>query len=580
MNRSNPVYFLAFLVAIVAALGGLALAKGGFYIGKHEGDTLHMVEIIFRIVAGEIPHLDFVTPIGGLAFAPAALFVTMGYGVGTASILAQILMAIVFLPMVWWVGIGRLTPAISAFFGLVVMVLLLALVHGEAERSTAISMHYNRWAWAAAYVAIVTSLVPPVHPRNAVIDGAIVGAMLSALALIKVTYFVAFALPVAIALLLTGQRRALLVSVLTGAMIFAGLTLWLGTGYWLAYLGDLLTVLDLDTRLRGEVVEVEDVAVGLGAVEHAVGAGEGLDQAVVLEVLVHIERVQVFGIEAGEQHVHHDGDVDFLRVRIVGIGPLLVFDAFLHILVVEVELANGVIGAVAGVVVGKDALEGFLLLFRLNGVVGLFLRQVFLNLLHVLVALGRRREHAGNVERLELEIGRLLFRLQLREQAAVFDGVVDGRGGEDGIEASMGGGSIVLGENSLDDGALGDGLAGFRRFRRGFRRDAEISTRDACAPLIVVDVEAEDVPVINGVGDGVGVELLLEEVLCGAHGGLSVHDLLLRGIGLEDGRAGEAKELGQRKEFLNRLVVLTELRAMALIEDEYDACPGGLRAAP
>jgi len=248
MNRSNPVYFLAFLVAIVAALGGLALAKGGFYIGKHEGDTLHMVEIIFRIVAGEIPHLDFVTPIGGLAFAPAALFVTVGSGVGTASILAQILMAIVFLPMVWWVGIGRLTPAISAFFGLVVMVLLLALVHGEAERSTAISMHYNRWAWAAAYVAIVTSLVPPVHPRNAVIDGAIVGAMLSALALIKVTYFVAFALPVAIALLLTGQRRALLVSVLTGAMIFAGLTLWLGTGYWLAYLGDLLTVTRSDIR--------------------------------------------------------------------------------------------------------------------------------------------------------------------------------------------------------------------------------------------------------------------------------------------------------------------------------------------
>ena len=63
------------------------------------------------------------------------------------------------------------------------------------------------------------------------------------------------------------------------------------------------------------LAEVEDVAVGLGAVEHAVGAGEGLDQAVVLEVLVHVERVQVFGIEAGEQHVHHDGDVDLLRVR-------------------------------------------------------------------------------------------------------------------------------------------------------------------------------------------------------------------------------------------------------------------------
>ena len=61
------------------------------------------------------------------------------------------------------------------------------------------------------------------------------------------------------------------------------------------------------------LAEVEDVAVGLGGVEHAVGAGEGLDQAVVLEVLVDVERVQVLGIEAGEQHVDDDGDVDLLR---------------------------------------------------------------------------------------------------------------------------------------------------------------------------------------------------------------------------------------------------------------------------
>ena len=60
------------------------------------------------------------------------------------------------------------------------------------------------------------------------------------------------------------------------------------------------------------LAEVEDVAVGLGVVEHAVGAGEGLDQPVVLEVLVHVERVEVFGVEAGEQHVHDDGDVDLL----------------------------------------------------------------------------------------------------------------------------------------------------------------------------------------------------------------------------------------------------------------------------
>ena len=39
---------------------------------------------------------------------------------------------------------------------------------------------------------------------------------------------------------------------------------------------------------------------------------EGLDQAVVLEVLIDVERVEVFGVEAGEQHVDDDGDVDLL----------------------------------------------------------------------------------------------------------------------------------------------------------------------------------------------------------------------------------------------------------------------------
>jgi hypothetical protein len=108
------------------------------------------------------------------------------------------------------------------------------------------------------------------------------------------------------------------------------------------------------------LAEVEDVAVGLGAVEDAVGAGERLDQAVMLEVLVHVERVEVLGVEAGEQHVHDDGDVDLLRPSLgqVGIGELLVLDALLDILVVEVELADGVVGAVAGVVVGDDGLEG------------------------------------------------------------------------------------------------------------------------------------------------------------------------------------------------------------------------------
>ena len=66
----------------------------------------------------------------------------------------------------------------------------------------------------------------------------------------------------------------------------------------------------VDRLLLG--AEVEDVAVGLGVVQHPVGAREGLNQAVVLEVLVDVQGVEVLRVEAGQQHVDDDGDVDLV----------------------------------------------------------------------------------------------------------------------------------------------------------------------------------------------------------------------------------------------------------------------------
>src|SRR5690606_4768172 len=179
------------------------------------------------------------------------------------------------------------------------------------------------------------------------------------------------------------------------------------------------------------------------------------DQAVVFEVFVDVKRVQKLGIEAGEQHVHHQRDVDLLCVGQVGIRVLLILDALLHVLIVAVEFADAVVGSVLGVVVGDDGLEGIFLFVGLLFVVGLFLRQIFLNLLHVLVAFGGRGEDAGDVERLEVGVGGLLFRLHYFEQSVIFDGVVDAGHGQHGIELAPGGGGIVFGENGFDDGALG-----------------------------------------------------------------------------------------------------------------------------
>lgn len=248
MSRPNPLVLLAVLLGLLAYLGGIGVAKGGFFLGKHEGDTLHFLQIVMRMEAGQVPHLDFMTPLGGLAFAPFAWVMGMGVTAGAAILWTQVLAAAVILPAVWWVGWTRLTTPLALLFSLVTMVLMLALVHGEAERTISISMHYNRWAWAAAFVAILVALLPPRGSKSGVVDGVIVGAVLSALVLIKVTYFVAFAGPIALALAMTGQRRALVWSVLTGIGIAAAVTLWLGPGYWLAYLADLMTVRGSEVR--------------------------------------------------------------------------------------------------------------------------------------------------------------------------------------------------------------------------------------------------------------------------------------------------------------------------------------------
>ena len=249
MNRTNAGRLFAFLLVLLAVLAGLTMARGGLLVGKHEGDMLHLLDIVFRMADGEWPHLDFMTPIGVLAFAPIALFVELGAGIGHAILYAQAMMGLLLLPLAWRAGLSRLTGLWPYLFGGIVIVLAMALVHGEAERAVSISMHYNRWAWAAAFPAILIATLPPVEARrNEVADGLVVGVALAFLALCKVTYFAAFFIPVAVGLLARRQYRAVLVALATGLAAAAAVTALAGVGYWGAYIGDLFAVATSDTR--------------------------------------------------------------------------------------------------------------------------------------------------------------------------------------------------------------------------------------------------------------------------------------------------------------------------------------------
>ncbi len=93
------------------------------------------------------------------------------------------------------------------------------------------------------------------------------------------------------------------------------------------------------------------------------------------------------------------------------------------------------------------------------------------------------------MERLEIPVGLFLFCLYDFEQLVVFYGVVDRRGGKNGVEAPAVGGCVVLVQNGIDDGNFVLTAADFNRF----------------FTFEIINVEAEHISVFNGVGDGIGV---------------------------------------------------------------------------
>ena len=247
MQRPHPILFGGFLVIVLGIFGAITLFPGALRIDSHEGDALHLMQIVLRMAGGQVPHIDFVTPIGALAVAPTAWLVQLGYGMGHAFMLSQLLIAIALVPMIWWAGRSRLTPGAGYLFGGAVLVFVLGLVYGGNETVISVSMHYNRWAWAIAFIALVLALLPA-EREYPLVDGLFLGLLMAALAMIKVTYFAAFAPVAVIGLVLLGSWRTLLSALVAGLAIGAAITFWMGAEFWLAYVGDLLAVVGSDVR--------------------------------------------------------------------------------------------------------------------------------------------------------------------------------------------------------------------------------------------------------------------------------------------------------------------------------------------
>lgn len=254
MAKSGKV--LGALVGLLLVLALLAASSGGLYFAKHETDMLHLIDIVERRAAGEFPHLGFMTPLGIWAFEPFVLLRKAGLDLGAALVWGQIGFALLLMPAAWWAGVSRMPTVQAIALGTLVLLLAAGMVNGGTDTKVTLSMHYNRWAWALAFLPLTLAVLPR-QKGPAWADGVVTGLAMAALALMKATYFAGFAPAVAVGYMLRRDWTALGVALGVGVLVFLLVTLQFGIGFWAAYLGDMLTVARSEVRAAPGVTKSE-----------------------------------------------------------------------------------------------------------------------------------------------------------------------------------------------------------------------------------------------------------------------------------------------------------------------------------
>lgn len=232
--------FLMMMISLISVQGFLIWATGNVYVNAHELDVLHALEGALRVADGERPHLDFMTPLGVLTFAPPAILLNLGFGRGAAIAFSGIFIAIMALPALYWVGSSRLSGRLRWVWGASLILLITASIFGETAGNNSFSMYYNRWSWAVAFIVMSAVALPSENRKSDNIDALVIGSGMAFLALCKMTFFAGFFPGILLALLYKRKWRVLLIGGLVGLAVMALVTVWAGgVSYWIEYINDL-----------------------------------------------------------------------------------------------------------------------------------------------------------------------------------------------------------------------------------------------------------------------------------------------------------------------------------------------------
>ncbi|MEW6439350.1 MAG: hypothetical protein AB1640_00295 [bacterium] len=200
-----------FVLTLTAALSLLLLRMGAPHIAVMPWDIFIQLDGGWRILNGQIPHVDYYTPLAPLPFLLTAAGMKLAPPSTSAITYGNVILLAVATPWAWLIARSRMSTVHALLFVSFTAFLLIApRALGDTPRATTYAMIYNRFGFALLSMLFVERLLMPrgpMRPRAWLLGAFSSGLILALLLLCKITYFIFGIAGVLLHLFLRREKR-------------------------------------------------------------------------------------------------------------------------------------------------------------------------------------------------------------------------------------------------------------------------------------------------------------------------------------------------------------------------------------
>jgi hypothetical protein len=202
---------VAVIWVFYAAASG-QIADGRLIVSEFPADTTFVIDIILRIAAGQVPHVDFTLHLGALPYVLAAAVggdtPVQGFLIAQTIFTGTCLLIGLW---VWWTRLGLISGPLLLLF----ITVLGQTVSLPARNDMGLALFYNRWGWVLVLLFACLTLLPSRRDGGRAADGCLAGLVAFFMLTVKITFFVGLLPAVLLCVLLRRQYRELVFGAVT-----------------------------------------------------------------------------------------------------------------------------------------------------------------------------------------------------------------------------------------------------------------------------------------------------------------------------------------------------------------------------